>query len=125
MPKILIIEDEKDIAIILAKRLSSLGHKVFVGTDAYQGLSLARKEEPDVILLDMMLPAGGGMSVLEHVKSIAQIAATPIIIVTALHSEEMKKKVLAAGADAFLEKPYDFNKLETLIRELTKKNSPD
>lgn len=124
MAKILLIEDEKDIALVLAKRLTSLGHKVLVGTDAYQGLSLARKEEPDLIILDLMLPAGGGLSVLEHIKAIPSIAATPIIVATALRSEDMEKKVLEAGADAFFEKPYDFEKLGKLIRDLTQKSGP-
>lgn len=125
MAKILLIEDEKDIALVLAKRLTNLGHKVLIGTDAYQGLSLARKEKPELIILDLMIPAGGGLSVLEHIKAIPNIAVTPIIVVTALHSEETEKKVLAAGADAFFEKPYDFEKLGKLIQSLTPKSGPD
>jgi DNA-binding response OmpR family regulator len=122
MAKILVIEDEQDIALVLAKRLSNLGHKVVVGNDAYQGLSLARREAPDLIILDLMLPAGGGFGVLERIRAMPNIATTPIIVATALHSEDMKDKVLAAGADAFFEKPYDFEKLGNLIRDLTQKS---
>ena len=123
MVKILVIEDEREVALVLVKRLSSLGYKVLVGADAYQGLSLARKEKPDLIILDLMLPAGGGLSVLEHIKSIPDVAATPIIVATAFHKEGMEQQVLEAGADAYTEKPYDFDKLNNLIRDLTQKSS--
>jgi DNA-binding response OmpR family regulator len=121
MSKILVIEDESSLAFLLVRKLSSLGHKVVVAADAYQGLSLARKEEPDLIILDWMLPAGGGLSVLERIKAIPNAATIPIIVATALQNEGLDEKVLAAGADAFIGKPYDFDKMNKLIQDLTEK----
>jgi DNA-binding response OmpR family regulator len=121
MSKILVIEDESSLAFLLVRKLSSLGHKVVVAADAYQGLSLARKEEPDLIILDWMLPAGGGLSVLERIKAIPNAATIPIIVATALQNEGLDEKILAAGADAFIGKPYDFDKMNKLIQDLTEK----
>jgi DNA-binding response OmpR family regulator len=121
MAKILIIEDEKDIALMLARRLASNGHQTLMGLDAYQGLSLACREKPDVILLDLMLPAGGGFKVLENVRASTHIMHTPIIVITAVCDEETRKRALEAGADEYMTKPCDMEKLKELIQNLLKK----
>lgn len=119
--KILIIEDEKDLALVLAKRLTALGYEVATAFDAYQGFAKTQREKPDLIILDLMLPAGGGMKTLEHIKGSPHLFSIPVIVLTALQASEKRAGVLAAGADAFMEKPYDMDKLHATIQDLLRK----
>ncbi len=118
MSKILIVEDELDIAKVIVKRLTQAGFKVAVATDAYQGVELTHKEKPDLIILDLMLPAGGGISTLRHIRESALTACTPVIILTGMKDELFKEEVLKEGVDAYLEKPYDADKLIEVIKNI-------
>jgi len=121
MHKILIIEDEVDTAKVLAKRLSMSNFKVTVASDAYQGTELAHKERPDLIMLDLMLPAGGGLKVLENIEKSSETFAIPVIVLTAMKDEEYKRKILSKKVEAYFEKPYDFEELiKTVNSVLTK-----
>ena len=123
MHKILIIEDEVDTAKVLAKRLSVSNFEVAVASDAYQGTELAHKAKPDLIILDLMLPAGGGLRVLENIDKSSETVAIPVIVLTAMKDEEYKRRILDKKIEAFLEKPYDFAELiKTINQVLTKTN---
>ena len=118
MPKILIVEDEVDITTVLKKRLNDLGFQVVVAQDGYEGTQLAHKEVPDLVILDLMLPVGGGLSVLQNIRMSAQIRDIPVLVLTGIKDAEYKKKVLAAGADIYMEKPYDPQELADNINKL-------
>jgi DNA-binding response OmpR family regulator len=119
--KILIIEDERDTAKVLLKRLSSEGFNVIVAQDGYQGVQFAHKEKPNLIILDLMLPAGGGFSVLKNIRLSSRGQTIPVVVLTAIKDEEYKQKVLDEGVDAYLEKPYDPDIFITTIKNILKK----
>ena len=78
--KILIVEDDAKILKALSIRLKSEGFDVIGATDGMSGTALARKEEPDLLLLDISMPAGGGFGVAENVANMAPIAGTPMMV---------------------------------------------
>jgi DNA-binding response OmpR family regulator len=90
--------------------------------DAYQGIALIHKENPDLIILDLMLPAGGGKFVLENIRFSRQSRYIPIIVLTGITDPEYKKKILEEGVDAYLEKPYDPDILIKTIRDILNKH---
>ncbi len=121
MSKILVIDDEVDIIKVLKKRLSSAGFDVIIAMDGYQGTEFAYKELPDLIILDLMLPAGGGLSVLKNLKLSVKTNDIPIVVLTAMRDEKYKNDILTAGIEAYLEKPYDIEKLIIVIKNLLDK----
>lgn len=115
--KILIIEDDKDLLRGLNVRLRATGYNIVFATDAVTAISVARKEEPDVILLDIGLPCGDGFTVMKRLGSLVSTSATPIIIVTGRDPSTYKGRALQAGAVAFLQKPFDNDELIAAIQE--------
>ena len=119
--KILVIEDDHDIRRGLNVRLRASDYETVFASDAVMALSIAKKEAPDLILLDLGLPGGDGFVVLEGRRNIASLAFTPVIVVSARDPKTNEKRALDAGAEAFLQKPVDNDKLMKAIqRALTK-----
>jgi DNA-binding response OmpR family regulator len=116
--KILVIEDEQDVAKLLVIRLKSFNYEVVVADSGIQGVQLAHKEKPDLIILDLMLPAGDGLSVLNNLRLSSYLRFTPVIVLTGMKDEEYKKKVIEKGVDGYFEKPYDANQLLNSIKTL-------
>lgn len=119
--KILIIEDEQDVAKLLVARLKSAGYESVVASDGYQGVEFAHKEYPDLIILDLRLPAGDGLAVLKNIRLSAYTRKIPIIVLTGIKDEEYKKKVIDKGIEAYLEKPYEPDTLITTIQNILKR----
>jgi DNA-binding response OmpR family regulator len=122
--KILIVEDEKDCLLTLAAELRVSGYKVVSACDAVAAVMIARQEKPDLILLDINLPAGSGIVVMERIASMGAIATTPIIVVTASDSATTKKLAFENGAAAYFQKPFDFNELLEAIQNALKGSRP-
>ena len=119
--KILVIEDDHDIRRGLNVRLRASDYETVFASDAVMALSIAKKEAPDLILLDLGLPGGDRFVVLERMRNIASLAFTPVIVVSARDPKTNEKRALDAGAEAFLQKPVDNDKLMKAIqRALTK-----
>jgi len=121
MSKILIIEDEPDITKVVRKRLMEEGFEVIAAQDGYQGVKSAHKEKPDLIILDLMLPAGDGLSVLKNIRMSAHTRYIPVVVLTGIKDEEYKQKVMGEGVEAYLEKPYEPDVLTTTIKNILKK----
>ena len=121
MPKILVVEDEVDIAKVLLKRLSDAGFETQFANDAYLAVRLTHEFKPDLIILDLMLPSGGGLSVLKNIRLVFSTSFIPVLVLTGIKDEEYKKKVMAEGVDEYMEKPYDHNSLLSVINKLLKK----
>ena len=121
--KVLIIDDDKDMLRGLSVRLKANGYKVSFATDGISAISAARKEYPDVIILDIGLPGGDGFSVMERLGSLLPLARIPIIILTARDISGNKERALNAGAQAFLQKPVDNDVLLETIRKVLRNNS--
>lgn len=111
--KILVVEDEKNIAQVLQYNLTKAGYEAEVASDGGRGLERALSGEFDLILLDIMLPVMNGFDVCAHVRRVSQV---PIIFVTAREEEKDKIFGLDTGADDYVTKPFSFKELLARIR---------
>ena len=105
--KILLIDDDKDVVLALNVRLKSKGYQVAAAVDAVSAISTARKEKPDLIVLDIGLPGGDGFIVMERLKALYDFALTPIIVLSAKDMAATKDRALKAGAVAYFQKPVN------------------
>jgi CheY-like chemotaxis protein len=117
--RILIVDDDKQIALLLASRLKANKYEVVVAYDAVQAVAKAFSEKPDLILLDIKMPAGGGISVMDNLRNSgdANIALTPVMVVTAYASPEIQQKVKEMGAVDFISKPFEAEDILPRIRK--------
>ena len=102
MKKILFIEDEFTLQKTMGEFLEQEGYKIIHALDGEVGLQLAKKEKPDLILLDLVLPKLNGFEVLKKIKENEKIQNIPVIVLTNLGSSEDIKKILEIGATTFL-----------------------
>jgi DNA-binding response OmpR family regulator len=116
--KILIIEDDSDVRLGYHIRLKANNYDTFFAADALASMTEARKHQPDLIILDLGLPAGDGFVVMERLKANTHLAVIPIIVVSSRDRRENGDRALKAGAKAFLQKPVDNNELLAIIRQL-------
>jgi DNA-binding response OmpR family regulator len=110
--KILIVEDEKDLVKLIRYNLEKEKFRVTTARDAETGLKLARKNKPDLILLDIMLPKMDGLEFLRTIRPEVQI---PIILLSAKRSEMDRVLGLKLGADDYMVKPFSVNELQARI----------
>jgi DNA-binding response OmpR family regulator len=115
--KILIVEDDADVRMGLHVRLKANHYDTFFAGDALSAMAEVRKHEPDLILLDLGLPAGDGFVVMDRLKAFPALAIIPIIVVSGRAGVANRERVLKAGAKAFLEKPVDNAELLAVIRQ--------
>ena len=105
--KILIVDDDPDVRLGMHLRLKANGYDTFFASDALSGVAEARKQDPDLIILDLGLPAGDGFVVIERLKAIPALAVIPIIVVSARDVHANQDRVIKAGASTFLQKPVN------------------
>jgi DNA-binding response OmpR family regulator len=115
--KILIVDDDPDVRQGMHVRLKANHYDTFFAGDAPSSIAEARKNEPDLIILDLGLPAGDGFVVMEWLKSNPYLAVIPVIVVSARDVLANKERALKAGAKAFLQKPVDNAELLKVIRQ--------
>jgi DNA-binding response OmpR family regulator len=109
--KLLLIEDDKDTVRAMAVRLKSEGYNLVVASDAISAISTARKEKPDLIILDLGLPGGDGFTVMQRLRSNYDLMMVPIIVVSAKDSKYNEPLAIQAGAHAFFQKPFETTEL--------------
>ena len=119
-PKVLIIDDNAEARAALEALLLSESYDLSFATNGMDGIAMAVSLRPDVILLDVMMPKMDGFEVSRRIRAIPDIAEIPIILVTALDDQESRITGLRAGADDFVNKPYNsvelFTRLQTILR---------
>jgi DNA-binding response OmpR family regulator len=115
--KILIIDDDQPLLLGLAARLKANGYVVISAADAISAITVARKEAPDLVILDLGLPAGDGFLVLERMRGLTDLVATPVIVLSARDPLDNKKRALDAGAVAFFQKPPENHLFLAAIRQ--------
>ena len=111
MPKILLVEDNEMNRDMLSRRLERRGYELLLAVDGGQGLSLAREQTPDLILLDMSLPVVDGWTAARQLKDDPATGAIPIIALTAHAMAGDREKALDAGCDDYDSKPVEFSRL--------------
>ncbi|MGA2697816.1 MAG: response regulator transcription factor [Terriglobales bacterium] len=114
--KILIVDDDPDVRHGMHIRLKANHYDTFFAADALSSVMEARKQEPDLIILDLGLPAGDGFVVMERLKKVPSLDLIPIIVVSARDARANRERAIKAGAIAFLQKPVDNAELLAVIR---------
>ena len=114
MARILLVEDDETIRMALQFALGKAGYDVVVAEDGAEGLLKAQNEDPDLILLDIMLPGFSGIHITRTLRQAGN--RTPIILLTALDQESDKVTGLEAGADDYVTKPFSMVELQARIR---------
>ena len=115
--KILIVEDDADVRLGYQVLLKANHYDTFFAADSTSAVSEARKQQPDLIILDLGLPAGDGFIVLERFRANPNLAVIPVIVVSARDLQGNKERALKAGAKAFVQKPWNDSELLALISE--------
>ena len=116
--KILLVDDEQDMVYVVKIRLEVDGFTVVTAGDGQEGLDKARQENPDLIILDLMLPKLDGYKVCRMLKFDEKYRNIPVILYTARGQETDEKLGYEVGADAYITKPFDPQKLLAKIHEL-------
>jgi two-component system KDP operon response regulator KdpE len=109
--KVLIVEDDADIARLIGLKLKQQGLKPVFAADAVTAVTIARKEDPDLLVIDIGLPGGGGLLVMERMRAIANLAMKPVIVISAREPIEGERQAREVGATAFFPKPLDLDAL--------------
>ncbi len=118
MPKILLVEDNEMNRDMLSRRLQRRGYSVVTAEDGEKGLLLARSEAPDLVLMDISLPAMDGWEVTRLLKANQSTRHIPIIALTAHAMVSDREKAIDAGCDDYDTKPVDFGRLSEKIENL-------
>jgi CheY-like chemotaxis protein len=122
---VLIIDDEGPYNKVIGELLTSLGLRVRSALHGLGGLFSAKRDRPDLILLDLMMPELDGLGTVRRIRSDPALASTPVVVVSALVGEADRQAALAAGADAFLGKPFTFEELKAAISPFLEIEAPE
>ena len=114
--KILVVDDDRYIRLILQKKFLSHGYDVFVANDGESGLELAKKEAPDLIISDWMMPKMDGLEFCRLAKQDEKLRFTYFIILTARDTQDDKIEGIETGADDFVTKPFNDRELLTRVK---------
>jgi CheY-like chemotaxis protein len=121
MAKILVVDDNEMNLDMLSRRLQVRGHVVLRAMDGVQGIDLANRELPDLILMDMSMPQLNGWEATQQLREAPLTKDIPVVAVTSHNMKGDQEKALRAGCSAFVSKPVDFQKLEQVMQGLLKK----
>jgi DNA-binding response OmpR family regulator len=114
--KILLVDDDVDLLKGIGLALRSAGYDVVVAEDTITAVSTAVREKPDLAVLDIGLPGGDGFVLMNRLRNLSDLAATPIIVVTARPATPNREEALKSGALAFFQKPVDRKKFMAVVR---------
>ncbi len=123
--KILIADDDVNLIEILNARLESEGFETITAGEGVRAVQMARKEKPDLIILDLMMPVGGGHAVLNNLRFQDDTRDIPVIILTGVDKPNLEKEKRATGAADFMKKPFEGAVLIQKIRALLRKKEGD
>jgi two-component system KDP operon response regulator KdpE len=114
--KILVVDDDPDLVRALRLRLRANDYDIATACDGYSAIATAQKERPDLIVLDLGLPAGDGFVVLDRLQNSDVLSGIPVIVLSARDPQNNEQRALKAGAAAFFQKPADNEELLSVIR---------
>jgi two-component system chemotaxis response regulator CheY len=116
--RILLVEDNEDVALALTVRLAGAGFEVRSMDTATGGIKALDVFEPDLVLLDLLVPEGGGFSVLKALRKAPHTRRVPVIVMTGLEDRDYEAKIRTLGVNALLYKPCDPEALLAMAREM-------
>ncbi len=123
--RILVVEDQEDNRRILRDLLTSIGYGVIEAVTGSEGVRLAYAHRPDLILMDVQLPELDGLQATQRIKADPELRPIPLVVVTSYALSGDEAKALAAGADAYVTKPFSPRELLAKVRELLGKSRDD
>lgn len=125
--KILVVDDDPDVRLGLQLRLTANNYEVIFAADGVTSIAEARKHMPDLITLDLGLPAGDGFSVLERLKANEKLSSIPVIVLSGRDRVGNRDRAIKAGARTFLQKPMANETLLAVIRTVleAKERTPE
>jgi CheY-like chemotaxis protein len=115
---ILVVDDDPEIVSMLSTRLTARGYKVSSAGDGHRAIELAKRERPDIVLLDVMMPGKSGWEVARALKQDPVTQSIKIVMVTAIGAQVNEITSPLYGADAHVDKPFEFEALERVIAKL-------
>jgi|BarGraNGADG00212_1021973.scaffolds.fasta_scaffold88548_1 DNA-binding response OmpR family regulator len=116
--KVLIVDDDTQVRMVLTRVLASRGYEICSAPDAVSAVSTARQEHPDLVVLDLGLPAGNGVVVLERLRNLTSTAVTPVIVITGGMVDHLTEETLRGfGCDRILTKPITSQSLLDAVDE--------
>jgi len=115
--KILIVDDDRHLVLGLSARLRANGYTVTSAEDAISAIATARREQPDLVILDLGLPGGDGFIVLERMQELTDLTGIPVIVLSARNPAENKQRALDARAVAYFRKPPENHEFLSAIRQ--------
>lgn len=122
--RLLIIDDSPDIVALLKVTLTAAGYQVHGVMDGMYGMKEALAFSPDLIILDVCFPAGGGLPLLERFKSNLRTKTIPVLIITSLQDEEVEKQAFERGAAGYLLKPLERQEVVQEVNRLLASSLP-
>ena len=124
MARILVVDDDRDVAGTIERTLRRRDHHVSVAYSGVQALQLIQGQRPDLVVLDIMMPRMGGIEVCQRIRVLPNVASVPILFLTAKGKIEDKIEGFEAGADDYLTKPFDLRELELRVKALLRRSLP-
>ena len=115
---LLVVDDDPEIVTMLSTRLTKRGYKVSTAGDGNRAIEMAKREKPDLVLLDVMMPGKSGWEVARALKQDPVTQHVKIVMVTAIGEKTNEITAPIYGADAHIDKPFEFEKLEKVIAGL-------
>ena len=112
---ILVVEDNLDLQKAIKVRFTSKGYRVVTASDAVFAVSMALRERPDVILLDIGLPGGDGFLVMQRLRDLSEMDGIPVILITAREPSINRKRAVDEHAFAYFQKPFNNDELLTCV----------
>lgn len=116
--RILLVEDEQNIALALKFLIEKMGHQVTHIDDGHRALQEVAGLAPDLVLLDVTLPGASGYEICQHIRASRALDATRVLILTARGADIERRKALALGADGFMSKPFEMSELQAQVAAL-------
>ncbi|HWE61248.1 MAG TPA: response regulator [Chloroflexota bacterium] len=114
--RILVVDDEPDLLVLLEEHLTQEGYQVITASTGMQAITKAREEQPDIILLDVMMPGVSGFDVCNILQDFPETATIPVIFLTAVAETKRKVMGLNLGADDYITKPFDLHELAARVQ---------
>lgn len=120
-PTILAADDDVEILTLVVRQLKRMDANVLEASDGEDALKIARREHPDLVILDVMMPGMSGWEVCRAIREDASIATTPVLMLTGIGERLNEMTSPLYGADDHLDKPFDFDELGQRVRALLEK----
>lgn len=121
MTRVLVVEDDKDLAELLAYNLKKEGYEVFVCLKGAEAIKLIESENPDLVLLDVMLPDFDGFRIAEYIRNSEEVKDIPIVFITAKDMEQDKLRGFNLGADDYITKPFSVKELVARVKAVLRR----